>query len=201
MEFDQAVAARRSNRKFKPDPLSDDQIFQILEAARLAPSGSNVQPWRFVVVKSAEAREKLSVVSPFGFVFKAPVVFVCCSDKSAVEKRDQRISELVELAAFKDIDMEGDIVQLTSGRSISSTELRISMTMNVAIAIEHMVLKATDLGLGSCWIGGFDARETKKLLGLEENLFPIMLLPVGIPVNHPKPRPRLSMDEILVKTI
>ncbi|MCP4622410.1 MAG: oxidoreductase [bacterium] len=201
MEFDRVVAERRSNRRFKPDPLSDDQISQILEAARLAPSGSNVQPWRFVVVKSSDMRARLSVVSPFGFVFKAPVVFVCCADRSAIEKRDQRISELVELAAFEDIEMEGDIVQLTSGRTISSTELRISLTMNVAIAVEHMALKAADLGLGSCWIGGFDAKETKRLLGLGEDIFPTILLPVGVPVNDPSPRPRLTMEEIVIETV
>ena len=201
MEFDQVVASRRSNRKFKSDPLTEDQISQILEAARLAPSGSNVQPWRFVVVKSPEMREKLSVVSPFKFIFKAPVVFVCCSDRRSIETRDKRIAELVEYSAFDDIDMEGDIIELTSGGTVSSTELRISMTMNVAIAIEHMALKAADLGLGSCWIGGFDGRETKKILELEGDVFPTMLLPVGYPANNPKPRPRLSMEEILLKTV
>jgi len=201
MEFDRVVAERRSNRKFKPDPLTDEQVSQILEAARLAPSGSNVQPWRFVVVKSPEMRAKLSSVSVFNFIFKAPVVFVCCADRRSIEEREQRIAELVDYSAFDDVDMEGDIIELTSGRTISSTELRISMTMNVAIAIEHMALKAADLGLGSCWVGGFDDKETKKILGLEEDVFPTMLLPVGYPANNPPARPRLSMEEIILKTI
>ncbi len=201
MEFDQAVAQRRSIRKFKPDPLNDDQITQILEAARLAPSGSNVQPWRFVVVKSQEMRERLSVVSVFKFVFKAPVVFVCCSDRSSIDTREKRIAELVEYSAFEDVDMEGNILELTSGLTVNSTDLRISMTMNLAIAIEHMALKAADLGLGSCWVGGFDARETKKILELDEDVFPNMLLPVGYPANNPPARPRLSMEEIVLKTV
>ena len=201
MEFDQAVAQRRSIRKFKSDPLNDDQITQILEAARLAPSGSNVQPWRFVVVKSQEMRERLSVVSVFKFVFKAPVVFVCCSDRRSIDTREKRIAELVDYSAFEDVDIEGDIIELTSGRTVSSTDLRISMTMNLAIAIEHMALKAADLGLGSCWIGGFDARETKKILELDEDVVPNMLLPVGYPAQNPPTRPRLSMEEIVLKTV
>jgi len=201
MEFDQAVSTRRSNRKFKPDPLTDDKITSILEAARLAPSGSNVQPWRFVVVKSKEMRDRLSVVSVFKFVFKAPVIFVCCSDRRSINTREKRMAELVEYSAFDDVDMEGDIIELTSGLTVGSTELRISMTMNLAIAIEHMALKAADLGLGSCWVGGFDARETKNILELDEDVFPTMLLPVGYPANNPPARPRLSMDKIVLKTI
>ena len=201
MEFDRVIAERRSNRKFKPDPLTDDQISQILEAARLAPSGSNVQPWRFVVVKSEEMRAKLSAASVFKFIFKAPVVFVCCADRSSIEEREQRIAELVDYSAFDDVEMDGDIMQLTSGRTISSTEVRISMTMNVAIAIEHMALKAADLGLGSCWVGGFDGKETKKILGLADHIYPTMLLPVGYPANNPPARPRLSMDDIIIKTV
>ena len=109
MELDQAINDRRSNRKFKPDPLTDEQIFQILEAARQAPSASNVQPWRFIVVKSAEMREKLSVVSKYKFVFKAPVVFVCCADMNALETRDRRITELVEAKVFNDVEIVEDV--------------------------------------------------------------------------------------------
>jgi len=201
MEFDRVVAERRSNRKFKPDPLSDEQVNQILEAARLAPSGSNVQPWRFVVVKSAEMREEFSVVSRFKFVFRAPVVFVCCYDITAVEKRDQRITELVGASVFTDVEMDTDIVTLTSGSSVGATQMKMSMTMNVAIAIEHMALKAADLGLGSCWVGGFDGKQTRAILGLSDKIYPMMLLPVGYPENNPSARPRLPVEDLILKTI
>lgn len=64
MKLIEAIKARRSIRKFKPDPVSDQQIKELLEAARLAPSGVNLQPWRFVVVKSTEARKRLNEATP-----------------------------------------------------------------------------------------------------------------------------------------
>lgn len=201
MEFDQVINGRRSNRRFKPDPLSDDQISQILEAARQAPSASNIQPWRFVVVQSAEMRERLSVVSRYKFVFKAPVIFVCCADLNSIENRDQRITELVEASVFNDVEIANDVEQPKTGHIIGSAGLKGYMTLNVAIAIEHMALKAADLGLGSCWVGGFDAQKSKEILGLSDNLYQMMLLPVGYPVSNPKARPRLPMEDLIIKTI
>ena len=129
--------------------------------------------------------------------------FYIASDVPGYEALGEGLRDLLiaDLSSFEDVDIEGDIIELTSGRTVSSTDLRISMTMNLAIAIEHMALKAADLGLGSCWIGGFDARETKKILELDEDVVPNMLLPVGYPAQNPPTRPRLSMEEIVLKTV
>jgi len=73
--------------------------------------------------------------------------------------------------------------------------------MNVAIAVEHIVLKAVDLGLGSCWLGRFDRDKVKEYLALNENIYPVVLLPVGHPDQSPKARPRLTLDKLVLKTI
>ena len=84
MDIREAIQKRRSIRRFKPDPVSDDLIQQILESARLAPSGSNTQPWRFIVIKDAETRQKLQTASyNQRHVGQAPVIIACCADIKA----------------------------------------------------------------------------------------------------------------------
>jgi nitroreductase len=75
------------------------------------------------------------------------------------------------------------------------------LSMNVAIAVEHIVLKAFDLGLGSCWLGRFDRDKVKEYLALDESIYPVVLLPVGYPDQSPKARPRLALDILVLKTI
>ena len=75
----EAIKKRRSIRKFKPDPVSDELISEMLEAARLAPSASNRQPWRFQVIQDPEEKERILRDTTFGSkqVMNAPVVVVC----------------------------------------------------------------------------------------------------------------------------
>jgi len=73
--------------------------------------------------------------------------------------------------------------------------------VNVAIAVEHIVLKAVDLGLGSCWLGRFDRDKLKEYLALDESIYPVVLLLVGHPDQSPKVRPRFTLDKLVLKTI
>ena len=201
MELIDVIKKRRSIRKFKDDPVPDELINELLEAARLAPSGSNIKPWRFVVVKSDEIKKKLDEVTPYKFALKAPLLFVCCSDLTAMETRNKRVTELLETGAFTDVEMDNP----NSGKYESNVGESISvkgyLAMNVAIAIEHIVLRATDLGLGTCWIGRVDSEKTKKILGLSDDLQVVMLLPIGYPAQDPGQRPRFSKEEIVIKTV
>jgi len=79
--------------------------------------------------------------------------------------------------------------------------IKAYLSMNTAIAIEHIVLKSVDLGLGSCWIGRFDREKLKELLKLDDNTYPVTLLPVGWPDQSPKARPRLALDKYLLQTL
>lgn len=201
MELTQAIEQRRSIRKFREDPITDEMIEQLLEAARLAPSGSNIQPARFVVVTSPAMRKKLGSCTPYKFITRAPVIFVCCADQASLATRDQRVGELLETGAFADVEMDPTDPQTYAAGQMDDTAARAYLSMNAAIAIEHMVLRAVDLGLGSCWIGRFDRDRVQNVLELDDDIQIVVLLPVGYPDQSPPQRPRIPVDQMVLKTI
>ena len=156
MDFMDVVRSRRSIRRYKPDPVPDDLLEEVLEAGRLAPSGSNRQPWHFIVVKERQIRADMGIPE---WAAEAPVVLVVCGDPEA------------------------------------------SATWNVVdptIAMEHMILAATNLGLGTCWIGrlGRD-EEVKRVLGIPGHLKVIAVTPMGYPNESPPPKGRKPLGEIV----
>jgi nitroreductase len=197
MQFDEVIQTRRSIRNFKPDPVSDKAISDILEAARLAPSGGNIQPWRFVVIRSQEIKEKLKATTRWRFALKAPVIIACCFDLSTADGRQDRLVELSQAGAFDNVEMEGEYTVPVR----THEQLLAYLSMNVGIAITHMMLKAVDLGLGTCWIGGFDPLKTRKVLALADNLHIVALLPIGYPERIPAQRPRFPLEKVIVKTV
>ena len=199
MELSDVIASRRSIRKFRQGDISADTVQLLLDAARLAPSGSNLQPSRFIVVQSPAAKEALGQYTPYKFIIKASVVFVCCADLTAISSRDKRVGELLEAGAFEGIDMNFD--SAAPSAVMEADAAKAYLAMNVAIAVEHIVLKAVDLGLGSCWLGRFDRDKLKEYLKLDESIYPVVLLPVGYPDQTPKARPRFDLDRLVLKTI
>ena len=200
MELTDVIAARRSIRKFKQEDISTDSVRLLLDAARLAPSGSNLQPARFIVAQSSASKEALGRCTPYKFIAKAAVIFVCCADLVTITTRDTRVGELLQEGAFEGVDMDMNDPSAVSP-ALDAEAVKAYLTMNVAIAIEHIVLKAVDLGLGSCWLGRFDRDKVKKFLALDESIYPVVLLPVGYPDQLPKARPRFPLDKYVLKTI
>jgi len=205
----EAITQRRSIRRFKPDSVSRETILQLLEAARLAPSGSNRQPWRFLVVTDPEERRQLrETCLEQAFIEEAPVVFVCCADLTAYSQANRR-------ARMQEYEAAG-VLQTLSGRFSDPTYVESTVSQpdqdretvlksavsNVYIAIEHIVLMATALGLGSCWVGALgDAGRINQLFNLPDHIVPFVVLPVGIPELIPPPRPRLPLDQILLRPV
>src|SRR5664279_3338408 len=200
MELSDVITSRRSIRKFRQKDISADTIRLLLDAARLAPSGSNLQPARFVVAQSPAAKETLSRYTPYKFIAKASVIFVCCADMTVMTTRDKRVGELLNEGVFEGVDIDMNDPAATSP-VMDDAAVKAYLSMNVAIAIEHMVLKAVDLGLGSCWLGRFDRDKAKKYLSLDESIYPVVLLPVGHPDQSPKERPRFALDKLVLKRI
>ncbi len=200
MELSDIIALRRSIRKFRPEDISADTVRLLLDAARLAPSGSNLQPSRFIVVQSTAAKVALSRYTPYKFIARAAVIFVCCADLTTITFRETRIGELLNDGAFDGIDIDMNDAAAVSP-VMDAAAVQAYLSMNVAIAVEHIVLKAVDLGLGSCWLGRFDRDKVKEFLELDESIYPVVLLPVGYPDQSPKARPRFPLDKYLLKTI
>lgn len=202
MELFEAIKTRRSIRKFKMEAIPDEYIYEILEAGRLAPSGTNIQATRYIVIKSSEGREKLKDCTPLPFVTEAPVVIVCCTDSQAFLSMGKRMEELKEAKAFKDTPLDNaDSKTPYKSRmgSMDQASIKAYLNLNAAIAIDHMTLRATDLGLGSCWVMMFDREKLKMKLELEDQYDIVALLPIGYSEQAPAPRPRLCVDELIIK--
>jgi len=200
LSLQEAIQTRRSIRNFDSQSVSIDCIEQIIEAARLAPSGTNRQPWRFVLLNSQEDKEKIAgtVVQPF--VLEAPALFVCCVDRNSFTRSlvEKRMQELVETNVVSE-EAAGYIAQRKMPEKVEDVVLPSSAYLDLGIAVEQMVLQATALGLGSCWVRLFNAEQLHEALGLPQEIEVVALLPFGYPAQSPSPRPRLSREDIMVE--
>lgn len=204
----ETIQNRRSIRKYKPENIPQEMIDKMLEAARLAPSGSNRQPWRFLVVRDKEVKKELrSICLDQMFIEEAPVVIVCFGDleRYSLEARKLRRQEFTNSGVIE--TLSGRFADPKFRESMDSLptppreELITPLVSNTYIAIEHLVLMATALGLGTCWVGAFDASKLNTLFGLADNLIPVAVIPVGYPAGKlPPQRPRLTIGEIVIKS-
>ena len=205
----EAIERRRSIRNFAADDVPDEMIEQMLEAARLAPSANNRQPWRFLVVRDKEVKKELRhICLGQQFIEEAPVVIICFGDleRYSAEARRQRRKEMMNSGAgatlsgrFADPEY---LAYLDSLPTPPREQLLRPVIANTYIAIEHLVLMATALGLGTCWVGGFnDDVELNRLFDLPDNLIPVAVIPVGYPSGElPPQRPRLDLEELLLRS-
>jgi nitroreductase len=148
-----------SCRAYEPDPIPQEHLTQILEAARLAPSACNKQPWRFAVVRDASLRRR---IVEEGFL---PGI-----------KMDWALEAPVHIA----IGMQTSFLTHRLGASISGVNYP---WVDVGIAGEHLVLAATELGLGTCWIGWIKPRSVAKIVDWPRSVKPVAIITVGYPRN------------------
>ncbi|HHY82826.1 MAG TPA: nitroreductase [Clostridiales bacterium] len=168
MSFLDVAKKRCSVRNYLPKDVEEEKLLKVLEAARVAPSACNLQPWQIIVVRDFQLKLELYESYPREWFAKAPVILVVCVDHSQSWKR------------FDGKDY-GDV--------------------DATIAADHMTLAAADLGLGTCWIGAFDANKCRKALDLPGHMEPIAMLPLGYPAKTDSPdrheTRRKSLDEII----
>jgi len=200
MELMDAIKKRRAIRKYKPDPVPPEHIERLLEAARLAPSGVNSQPWKFRVVTDPDERRRLfDATHNQRHVGEAPCVIVVCADTLSYHKELQaRFNELVAdgILTQDEINAAGLADVITDKETHELKVFEPSASFNTAIATEHICLMAAELGLGTCWVHLFDREKVAAMFGMPPWIFPVTLLPVGYPDEDPEPRPRKSIDEI-----
>ena len=196
----EAIEQRRSIRKFKPEPVPDELLAELLDAARLAPSGCNAQPWRFRIVKDSETKGKLAAAAfDQPFIAAAPVVLVCCADiRSYLEGMVSSTEDLGKIGAVEDRVVKIILQASDRMREMPLEQVGPRVALNVAIAVEHIALRALDFGLGSCWIRLIDEQAIKSIFGWDDNLHVVALLPLGYPDEAPAPRKRRALEEILL---
>ncbi len=130
---------------------SREEIDKVLEAARIAPSACNRQPWIFLVVENEEGREAVIRSYERQWIRTAPVFIIALGDHSEAWHRGYDNKD------HTDVD--------------------------VSIAVEHMCMAATALGLGSCWVCNFDAEDIRRDFDIPAELEPVAILPLGYPAE------------------
>jgi len=195
-----AIEQRRSIRKFKADAVPDEHIRALIDAARLAPSGSNAQPWRFKIVTDEAIRLKLAEAAyNQSFIAQAPVVLVCCADiQGYFAGTVSGIQDLGKAGAVETSIVRRIRKRVEELRTMEIEDVIPRIALNVGIAIEHIVLRALDFGLGSCWVRAFDEQMVKDIFGWGDSISVVALLPVGYPDEAPAPRKRRTIEEILL---
>jgi nitroreductase len=196
------IQDRRSIRHYTKDPVSEEHLEMILEAARQAPSGENAQPWRFIIVKDEATRKQLGAVAGGGSGRRFTAEFV-------TKKMQERFESLEDEAKKKRI-----FEKLTSGRvSAFLADAPVSIVVcgrkdvwdlpyDTSAAIENMLLMVTALGLGACWVIApcidiRDEERLKDLLGVPEEAKIVSIVAVGHPTRPQRPRPRLPLHELV----
>ena len=196
------IQDRRSIREWTTEPISDQDLAMILEAGRLAPSGENAQPWRFIIVKDAETRKKLGALAGGGSNRRFTAEFVTAQMQ---ERFSNLQDEAKKKAAFE---------KLTSGlvsAFLANAPLNIvvcgkkdvwDMPLDTSAAIENMLLMVTALGLGACWVIApcidiRDEERVKALLGIPEGFKAVSVISIGRPTRPHRPRPRLPINQLV----
>jgi nitroreductase len=151
-------------RAYKPDPVEDDKLQQVLDAARLAPSAANRQPFQLIVIHTAGREAELRRIYHRSWFSQAPVVICICGlPERAWVRRDGHKYHYVD----------------------------------AAIAMDHLILAATNLGLGTCWVAAFDVDAAREVLGLPDEVEPVAFTPLGYPADPLRPKERKSLSELV----
>lgn len=169
------VKKRRSIRRFLDKPVEREKIISCIEAARLAPSAQNVQPWKFLVIDDPETKKNFAdavfsgIYSPSKFAAHAPVL-------------------ILQLASL-------DFITNVIGKQIQNVHFYM---IDSGIAGEHIVLQAASLDLGTCWIGWFNMKKARKFFNIPKKYKIVNLFALGhYEKRPPKEKKRKRLEEIV----
>lgn len=172
--FMQLVKLRQSQRNYADKPVEKEKIQACIEAARLAPSACNAQPWKFIVVDDEALKNQIAdttstkLLSLNHWTKQAPVHVVLVLEKPNFTSK---IGEIVRDKKF--------------------------VLMDVGIAAEHFCLQAAEMGLGTCMIGWFNEKKVKELLHIPKSKRTMLIISIGYPEGKHREKIRKPMDEIL----
>jgi F420 biosynthesis protein FbiB-like protein len=189
MEIQEAIAARRSVRKFTDRPVGEETVNAVLAAAILAPSGKNRQPWRFVVVAGDEKRAQMIRAMREGITdTKARGMETGSAIMTA------RVMQHAPVTIFV-FNPEG--VHPWTSHSVGQTFLEMVDTQSIGAAIQNMLLVAQDLGLGTLWICDVWSAYQQLSAWLGESGQLVAAVALGYPAENPDARPRRPLSEVV----
>jgi nitroreductase len=165
MEYFDLIQQRYSVRAYKSLPVEEAKLAQVLEAARLAPTGANRQPFQLIVAHVKGREAELQRIYHRQWFVQAPLVICACG-----------------------IPTQG-WVRPSDGFNCT--------VVDVSIAMDHLILAAAALGLGTCWIAAFDVAAARQAFGLPGGVEPIALTPLGYPADQPGPKERKPLNELV----
>jgi len=164
VELFEAIEKRYSVRGYKPDPVDDATLLQVLEAARRAPTAANRQPFRLIVIHTAGREEELKRIYAAAWFTAAPLVVAV-------------------------VAVPGEAWRRMDGKPYDEVD--------ATIAMDHLVLAATGLGLGTCWIAAFHPDAAREVLGLPDDVEPVAFTPLGYPDKRPAETDRKPLDKLV----
>ena len=164
MEFLELAEKRYSVRAYKSTPVEYEKLQKVLEAARMAPTADNRQPFQLIIVPTKGREEELLRIYSKPWFIEAPVIICICAIPA-------------ESWVRKD------------GKNYCGVD--------AAIVMDHLILAATDLGLGTCWVGAFNPDEARKVLKIPDDMEPIAFTPLGYPNDQPGDIIRKPIEELV----
>jgi nitroreductase len=166
----EVIQTRRSLRTYLDKPVEREKLEYILEAARLAPSWKNMQCWRFIVVEELTGRQALAD---------------SMGESNPGRKALLSAPIVVVLCA---VPKESEV-----------WEGKDYMMLDAGLAMEHLILAATEQGLGTCWQGLFTEEKVRQALNVPDDVRVVAMTPLGYAAEERRPRPRKSTAEIVFR--
>ncbi|MDF2630137.1 MAG: nitroreductase [Symbiobacteriaceae bacterium] len=194
----EAIAGRHSVRQFRPDPVPDDTLRQLVEAAHLAPSSWNLQPWEYLIVTDPGLKRALrAACSDQSQVEQAGAAIVCLGSM----RQQDALADRVEASIRPDATSEQKERSRRTVQKMRHDEVfrRSHVITNTYISIAYMTLAAMEYGLGTSWIGSFDPDMVRVLLGIPDDFVVVSVLAVGWPADGLEllPHKRRPVEQII----
>jgi len=166
MDFLELAEKRYSVRAYQEKPVEEEKLNKILEAARLAPTAANRQPFRILVIPTEGRKEELRRIYARDWFVQAPyIIGICALPSEAWVRRDGRNYAVVD----------------------------------ATIAMDHLILAAASLGLGTCWVAAFNEAAAREVLQLPADWDPVAFTPLGYPADNWQPKKRRPLTDLVIK--
>ena len=171
-----SIANRRSVRKYTDIHVEEEKMLKLIESARMAPSGSNTQPWNFIIVRNEETKDRIvKADNNQQWMKTAPAFIVCVADIRCRIKEDRDIY----------LDENSDLPELKQ------------IIRDTAIAIEHILLEAENIGLSSCWTAWFSQKDIRPIMDIPGDKYVVGVITIGYSDGTGKAAPKKPLEDMV----